>query len=215
MPNRTQYSGIEQEIRSIHQLTERAIRVVEEHQKARELTQRLSVVRKEAILELRAAGWQWSEISALTGMSTKALMKAISNRPSSPGDWWNRLPEDIADSVKLGPGGMPRTQMIPKRILMEKILKVLAEEEMSSQRIGMDSARVAPGFIADRVGEMLGKPVPRPSLRLALYALIEEEKVERVAYGRYRLVARAKPRGAPAKKVARKSAKPASGRQRT
>ena len=175
---------IEREIRMIRDPERRAIRAVEAHREARELATRLSILRRDAFLALHDTGRTWQEVADSVGMSLKAIVKAA-HGTGDPGRWWKRLPADVVESVKRGPGGRVTTNLIPRQTLMDAIVEILAEAEHANRDLGRGGARMSPGDLAQRSADHLGKPVSMPSLRNALYTLIEEGRVARVGHGRY------------------------------
>lgn len=177
-------ADVEGEIRAIRDPELRAVRAVEAHRAARELASRLSWVRRDAFMELHDTGRTWQEVADTVGMSVKATVKAV-HGAGEAGRWWKRLPTDVADSVKRGPGGRARTHLVPRQALMEAIVHIMAEVERANRKLGRGAARVSPGDLAQQAAERIGKPISMPSLRNALYTLIEEGRVARVGHGRY------------------------------
>ncbi len=175
---------VEREIRAIRDPELRAVRAVEAHRGARDLAMRLSSLRREALVELHDAGRTWQEVADAVGMSLKATSKAV-HGAGEPAQWWKRLPADVAESVKRGPGGRERTRVLPRATLMDVIIETMSETERASRRLGRGAARVTPGELLERASSDLGKPVSRPSLRAALSSLIEDGRVTRVGHGRY------------------------------
>ena len=175
---------VERDIRAIRDPELRAVRAVEAHRQARELAMRLSSLRREALVGLHDAGRTWQEVADAVGMSLKATNKAV-HGAGEPAHWWKRLPPDVAESVKRGPGGRERTRVVPRTALMGAIVETMSETERASRRLGRGAARVTPGELLERASSHLGKPVSRPSLRAALYALITDGRVARVGHGRY------------------------------
>ncbi|MGC8470710.1 MAG: hypothetical protein ACP5PM_00230 [Acidimicrobiales bacterium] len=176
--------GIEQEIGKIQDPELRAVRAVEAHRQARDLVVRLSSVRREALVDLHDAGRTWQEVADAVGMSLKAINKAV-HGAGDPAHWWKRLPADVAESVKRGPGGRERTRVVPRTTLMDAIVATMPETERASRSLGRGAARVSPAELLEHASAHLGKPVSPPSLRAALYALIEDGRVARVGHGRY------------------------------
>ncbi len=170
----------------------RVLRAVEEHRWARQLSSRLGRVRRDALIDLHEAGWTWPEIAKLTGMSIKAVTKAAHGPGDGQAPWWTRLPEEITESAKLGPGGLPRTQLVRRSELVETILAVFKEHGKETAALGRSAARMSRAEIATRVSEKLEKRVAIPSLRLAMNELIGDGRVERVGFGRY-VLAHARP----------------------
>lgn len=182
-------SGLEQGVWSARDPRERAVRAVAAHREAREMTIRLSAARRDAIVELHATGYTWQEVADAVGMSLKSAVKAA-HGADSPVCWWKRLPAEVAEQAKLGPGGRLQSEIIAKSELMEFIKKAMADRERETRRQGRGAARVSPGELAEKAGEAFGRPVPMPSLRSALYTLIEQGTVARVGHGRYVLTAK-------------------------
>lgn len=195
---------LERKIRTIRDPELRAARAVEAHREARELASKLSVLRRDSILELHEAGRTWQEVADAVGLSLKATVKAV-HGAGDPGQWWKRLPTDVAQSVKRGPGGRKPTHLIPRQALMDTIVGIMGEAERASRKLGRGAARVTPADLAQRSAERFGKPVSMPSLRNALHTLIEEGRVARVGHGRYVLVQQPTPPklDAPAAKARR------------
>ncbi|MHB1554699.1 MAG: hypothetical protein ACYCSX_00320 [Acidimicrobiales bacterium] len=175
---------IEREIQMIRDPELRAVRAVEAHRRARDLAVRLSSVRRDALVGLHDAGRTWQEVADAVGMSLKATNKAV-HGAGEPAHWWKRLPPDVAESVKRGPGGRERTRVVPRATLMDVIVETMSETERASRSLGRGAARVTPGELLEHASSHLGKPVSRPSLRAALYSLIEDGRVARVGHGRY------------------------------
>ncbi len=180
-------ADVERDIRRIKDPELRALRAVEAHREARELATRLSSLRRETFLALHEEGRTWQEVADAVGMSLKATIKAV-HGPGEPDQWWKRLPADVADSVKRGPGGKDPTRLIPRQALMDASVEILSEAQQASRTMGRGAARVGFGELAQRAAERVGKPVSMPSLRNALYTLIEDGRVARVGHGRYVLV---------------------------
>lgn len=203
---RDQARDVEREIRMIRDAELRAVRAVEAHRQARDLAVRLSGVRREALVDLHDAGRTWQEVADAVGMSLKATNKAV-HGAGEPAHWWKRLPPDVAESVKLGPGGRERTRVVPRAALMDAIIEAMSETERASRSLGRGAARVTPSELLEHASAHLGKPVSQPSLRAALYSLIEDGRVARVGHGRYVLTDPPAPaRRAPRKP--RRSAQP-------
>ena len=175
---------IERKIQMIRDPELRAVRAVEAHRQARDLAVRLSSVRRDALVGLHDAGRTWQEVADAVGMSLKATNKAV-HGAGEPAHWWKRLPPEVAESVKRGPGGRERTHVVPRATLMDVIIETMSEIERASRSLGRGAARVTPGELLEHAGSHLGKPVSRPSLRAALYSLIEDGRVARVGHGRY------------------------------
>lgn len=184
---RTDINQIEREIRALRDPMEQAVQAVEAHRQSRELAARMSVLRRDALIELHDAGHTWQEVADAVGMSLKATIKAV-HGAGDPGHWWKRLPSEVADSVKRGPGGREPTHVTSRTELMDVVVGSMEEAERAADALGRGAARVSPGQIARYASEHLAKPVAMPSLRKALYALIEQGRVARVGHGRYVLV---------------------------
>ena len=199
---------VEREIRMIRDPELRAVRAVEAHRRARDLVVRLSSVRREALVDLHDAGRTWQEVADTVGMSLKATNKAV-HGAGEPAHWWKRLPADVAESVKRGPGGRERTRVVPRATLMAVIVETMSETERASRSLGRGAARVSPGELLERASSQLGKPVSPPRLRAALYSLIEDGRVARVGHGRYVLTHPPAPtRRAPTPRKPRRSTQP-------
>lgn len=175
---------IEREIQMIRDPELRAVRAVEAHRRARDLVVRLSSVRRDALVDLHDTGRTWQEVADAVGMSLKAINKAV-HGAGEPAHWWKRLPPDVAESVKRGPGGRERTRVVPRTMLMDVVVEIMSETERASRSLGRGAARVTPGELLAHASARLGKPVSRPSLRAALSSLIEDGCVARVGHGRY------------------------------
>jgi hypothetical protein len=186
VPERVRHEGrdVEQEIRMIRDPELRAMRAVEAHREARELAVRLSSVRRDALVDLHDAGRTWQEVADAVGMTLKAVNKAV-HGAGEPAHWWKRLPPDVAESVKRGPGGRERTRVVPRAALMDAIIETMSETERASRSLGRGAARVTPSDLLEHTSAHLGKPISRPSLRAALYSLIDNGRVARVGHGRY------------------------------
>lgn len=200
---RDQAVSTEREIRLIRDPEERAIRAVGAHREAREAVLRLAQVRRDALIDLHEAGRTWQEVAATVGMSVKAVTK-VTHAQTANGAWWKRLPDDIAESTKRGPGGLPLGEIIPKSELMQCLLRGMTTLDNTARKQGRGAARITPGQMAELCSARLGREISMPSLRNALYALIEEGTVLRVGHGRYVLTkkaATATKRAAPARKV--------------
>ncbi len=210
MPEEVRDHGreVEQEIRRIRDPELRAVRAVEAHRRARDLVVRLSSVRREALVDLHDAGRTRQEVADAVGMSLKATNKAV-HGAGEPAHWWKRLPADVAESVKRGPGGRERTGVVPRATLMDAIVATMSETERASRSLGRGAARVSPSELLEHASSHVGKPVSPPSLRAALYSLIEDGRVARVGHGRYVLTQPPAPaRRAPTPRKARRGAQP-------
>lgn len=183
----TDITRVEREIRAVRDPEQRAVRAVEAHRQARELAARMSALRRDAFMELHDAGRTWQEVADAVGMSLKATIKAV-HGAGDPGHWWKRLPTEVADSVKRGPGGKAPTHVISRAALMSVVVEAMEEAERANRKLGRGAARISPGQLAEYASERFAKPVAMPSLRNALHTLIEQGRVARVGHGRYVLV---------------------------
>lgn len=167
--------------------TQRALQAVDAHREARAHATRMSALRRDALVELHDAGHTWQEVADAVGMSLKATMKAV-HGAGEPGQWWKRLPDDVAESVKRGPGGRAPDHVISRAALMDLVMEAMEEADRRAHDLGRGAARISPAQIGQFASERLARPVSMPSLRKALLTLIEEGRVARVGHGRYVLV---------------------------
>jgi len=179
-----QVGGIEAELLRIRDPERRAVRAVEAHREARELTGRLSDLRRDALKALHDAGRTWQEVADVVGLSLKATTKAVHGAGDAD-HWWKRVPDEVVEPFKLGPGGRERTRVLSRTQLMDAVVEVMADLEHDSRKLGRGAARVGPAQLAALSTEHLGRQVAMPSLRQALVALIDEGRVARVGHGRY------------------------------
>ena len=80
----------------------------------------------------------WDRLAEETGMNQKALVKAASQPgPRTTGNqpWWRRIPEDVQQSAKLGPGGSESFTPAPE--MRAATLKALGDSGESERPIDL------------------------------------------------------------------------------
>lgn len=168
---------------------------------------KVSAESRASLEDLHEAGLTWPQVAEEVGMSAKAVAKFVQQpaRQTVSAPWWQRMPESLTSSHKLGPGGMDPDKVVTRQEMMGAVKKVLTDHELDARRTGSTRRRATPSMtpadLSVLVAEKLGKEVSTPSLRAALYQHIEEGTIERVGHGRYALVRR--PRASVAAKTSR------------
>lgn len=127
----------------------------------------------------------WDHLAEEIGMNQKALVKAAAQPgPRTTGNqpWWRRIPEDVQQSAKRGPGGSEAFTPAPE--MRAATLKALGDSG--------DLER--PVDLINKVNEILGVQAPLGSMRFALYFLMEKEWVTRQRHGYYQITPKGRQR---------------------
>lgn len=123
------------------------------------------------------------EIAEKLGISVAASSalsgKAKESHGPTPERWWKRVPEDVAENAKRGPGGLSIDKIIVNQEAIEAMLGV-----MKSVARGRKVTH-RPNDLIEPISRRLRREVPPSTIRAALRNGIEQGLIAHVGWAEY------------------------------
>ena len=141
----------------------------------------LARMRRAAIRELHETGLTYPEMAPLLGISEQAVAQLCQKAGKRPAPrWWERVPEDVANEVKLGPGGVPLDQLVPSDAVLGAVVKAMGTASKRNSKRAFTTAE-----LESAAQKALKRAVPRSAIRLALQRGMKQGQTVRVRWGQY------------------------------
>lgn len=173
-----------EEIGAIEDLFERARTAKTAYDLHYELALEFSKLRRQTIRDLhKEAHVPLKDIAEeldITVVAASALsLKADESHATSP-RWWTRVPDSVAERTKLGPGGIPISQIVAGKEIVDAMVT-----HMKTVTNGRSGITFTPAELTEAINKRLKREVPFGSVRAAFRSAIKQGYITHVGWGTY------------------------------